>query len=208
MTRGFPCLEHTRPSPIPVPIPQTTRPCRSDVFVSHQASLSRSPSFQRKGFRSQVKQMSGDDRIRARQARNFFARPDTSRATDTADMTRARRRQRSPRSWHCGSGREAKFQCHIAFKFIATNWMPNHASFVQDVKGNIGLYSRRHHVGRTFSLNVSFDRGYVPGNLRSNEELPFGGISGCPLHFKASKVPPTAGSVQVFPVDALELCRP
>ena len=99
LTRGFPCLEHTR-SPSG---PQPTRPCRSDVFVSHQASLSRSPSFQRKGFRSQVKQMSGDDRIRARQARNFFARPDTSRATDTADMTRARRRQRSPRSWHCGS---------------------------------------------------------------------------------------------------------
>ena len=99
---------HTRPFPIPVPIPLTTRPCRSDVFVSHQASLSRSPSFQRKGFRSQVKQMSGDDRIRARQARNFFARPDTSRATDTADMTRARRRQRSPRGTAAATEREGR----------------------------------------------------------------------------------------------------
>ena len=98
---------HTHTS-VPQPGPQPTRPCRSDVFVSHQASLSRSPSFQRKGFRSQVKQMSGDDRIRARQARNVFARPDTSRATDTADMTRARRRQRSPRGTAAATEREGR----------------------------------------------------------------------------------------------------
>ena len=41
-----------------------------------------------------------------------------------------------------------------------------------------------------------------------NKELPFGGISGRRLLFKALKVPPTVGFAQAFSADALELRRP
>ena len=82
------------------PASQPVLPCRSDSFCLASdrplSILSHLARFKGKGFlwlRSQVKQMSGDDRIRARRSRNFVARTDA----DT-DMTRARRRGQQ-RAW-------------------------------------------------------------------------------------------------------------
>ena len=92
------------------PASRPIQPCRSrsDSFCLASGS-GLSISLQRKGFRSQVKQMSGDDRIRARRPRNFVARTDADADAADTDMTRARRGQQRARSlagWLAATGPE------------------------------------------------------------------------------------------------------